>query len=128
MIGGCEPAGHGRNREIAALRSRTGHERRTGWRAVLDPEGWRQALIVGTAGAASMAILACALAPARDTTGHEWYAAAKLTAAELLIAVGFDETAPTEYRTAEGGVKTGGDGSRQRLRPGADYNPDGSTV
>ena len=34
-----------------------------------------------------MAILACAVALARDTTGHDWYAAARLTAAELLIAV-----------------------------------------
>ena len=86
--------------------NRARYGRRDGWRTVFDPELWRQALAAGTAGAVSMAILACAVALARDTTGHDWYAAAKLTATEVLIGVGFDGNAPTEYRTADGAVET----------------------
>ncbi len=94
------------DREIVALGSWGGTGRRTGWTTVFDPEMWRQALVAGTAGAVSMAILACVVALARDTTGHDWYAAAKLTVAELLIAAGLDENAPTEYRKADGAVET----------------------
>ena len=57
-------------------------------------------------GAASMAILACAVALARDTTGHDWCAAVRITTADLLIAVGFDEDAPVEYRRTDGSVET----------------------
>lgn len=86
--------------------SRVDHGRRTGWRAALDPELWCQAFAAGTAGAVSMAILGCALSLVRDTTGHDWYAAAKVTVADLLIAAGFDEDAPVEYRNADGVVET----------------------
>ncbi len=41
-----------------------------------------------------MAILACAVALARDTGGHDWYAAYRITVADILIGVGFDEEAP----------------------------------
>lgn len=41
----------------------------------------------------------------RDTTGHDWYAAGKLVLAEAMIAVGFDASAPTEYRAADGSVR-----------------------
>ncbi len=57
---------------------------------------------MGLAGAALMAILARGVTLVRGATGHDWYAAARLTAAELLIAASFDGTAPTEYRTADG--------------------------
>ena len=95
-----------RTGERAVRDGRLRDERRTGWRAVLDSDLWRQAFAAGTAGAVSMAVLAGAVTLARDTTGHDWYAAARLTAAELLIAIGFDETAPTGYRTAAGAVET----------------------
>ncbi len=74
--------------------------------AIPDSRFWRQALISGTAGAISMAMLACAVVLARDTTGQEWYAASRLTVAELLIAVGFDGNAPVGYRNADGAVET----------------------
>ncbi len=82
------------------------HRRRNGWRRAFDPGLWRAARAVGMVGAASMAILACAVALARDTTGHDWYAAVRITTADLLIAVGFDEDAPVEYRRADGSVET----------------------
>ena len=53
-----------------------------------------------------MAMLACAVALARDTTGHDWYAAGKVTVADVLIAAGFDDEALTEYRTADGAIET----------------------
>jgi len=53
-----------------------------------------------------MAVLACAIALARDTTGHDWYAAARITVADLLIFAGFDEDAPVEYRSARGVIET----------------------
>ena len=71
----------------------------------MEPQLWRQALIAGTAGAVSMAVLACIVALARDTMGHDWYAAARLTGGDLLIAAGFDENAPIEYRNADGTVE-----------------------
>ena len=71
-----------------------------------DPGFWRQAVIAGTVGALSMAILACAILLARDTTGHDWYAAYKLTVADILIAAGFDEDAAVEYRNADDVVET----------------------
>ncbi len=53
-----------------------------------------------------MAVLACAVMLARDTTGHDWYAAARVTAADILIAAGFDGNAPVEYRNADGAIET----------------------
>ncbi len=73
---------------------------------LLDLKPWRQAFIACATGAVSMAMLACAVVLARDTTGQEWYAASRLTVAELLIAVGFDENAPVEYSDADGTVET----------------------
>ena len=52
-----------------------------------------------------MAILACAIVLARETTGHDWYAAAKLTVVDMMIGVGFDEDAPVEFRNADGVVE-----------------------
>lgn len=39
---------------------------------------------------------------ARSTTGHDWYAARKLTVAEAMIAVGFSNTTTVAYRNADG--------------------------
>ena len=62
----------------------------------LDPAIWVRALLVRATGVVSMAVMACAIALVRDTTGHEWYAAGKLTFTEILIEAGFDDRAPTE--------------------------------
>ncbi len=67
---------------------------------------WVRALLVTATGVVSMAILACFIALVRDSTGHAWYAAGKLTLAEILIETGFDERASTEYRTADGAILT----------------------
>ena len=88
------------------MRNRAHHGPGDGWRSVFDAELWRQGLVIGTMGAVSMALLACTVAVARDTTGHDWYAAAKLTVADMMIGVGFDEDAPLEFRNADGVVET----------------------
>ena len=67
---------------------------------------WVRALLVGAIGVVSMALLACGITLVRDTTGHDWYAVGKLTLTEILIENGFDERAPTEYRTAVGAILT----------------------
>ena len=92
-------------------RAQFGHRDR--WRAVSDPEFWRHAVIATTVVAVSMAILACAVALARDTTGHDWYAAYKITVAEIMIGAGFDEDGTVEYRYADGTVEAV---SRSHLR------------
>lgn len=66
----------------------------------------RRAILRGVAGAVSMAILLPGLALLRDTTGHDWYAAGKLVVTEVMIAVGFDPSALTEYRAADGSIRT----------------------
>ncbi|MDD9992025.1 MAG: hypothetical protein OXP75_09490 [Rhodospirillales bacterium] len=86
--------------------SRAHRRGRAGWRAAFDPGLWRQGLAAGTAGAVSMAVLGCALALARDTTGHDWYAAARITVADVLIGAGFDGGTPVAYRNADGAVET----------------------
>ncbi|MDE0031525.1 MAG: hypothetical protein OXU75_00065 [Deltaproteobacteria bacterium] len=86
--------------------NRTSHGRRAGWMAILDPEAWVRALLVTAVGVASMSALACAVALAWDTTGHDWYATGKLTLTELLTGLGFDDRAPVEYRTRAGQLVT----------------------
>ena len=81
--------------------------------AILDPGKWVRALLAG----ALMWALACAVVLARDTTGHDWYAASKLTLTELLTGLGFDHSAPVEYRTRAGAVVT-------LTRDGLMYNGD----
>lgn len=51
---------------------------------------------------AAMAVLVVGIALAFGTTAHDWYAAGKVTLAEVLVAVGFDEFALTDYRRADG--------------------------
>lgn len=62
---------------------------------------WRTLLAVAICTAA-MAVLVTGIAFALGTTAHDWYAAGKVTLAEALVAVGFDEFALTEYRRADG--------------------------
>ena len=57
-------------------------------------------------GAFLMAVMLPGLALLRDTTGHDWYAAGKVTAAQTVIASGFDRDAPMQYRTREGETET----------------------
>ena len=52
--------------------------------------------------AVAMAVLLTGLALVRDTTGHDWYAAARLTLTQAMLAVGFDPYASTEYRMGSG--------------------------
>ena len=66
----------------------------------------RPVLGFGLLGVAAMTVLAPAVALLRGTTGHDWYAAPKLTAVEVALAVGFDRHAPVvEYRTRNGSVE-----------------------
>ena len=97
--------------------NRATHGRRAGWIAGLDPEAWIWVLLIMAVGVALMSALACAVALAWDTTGHDWYAAGKLTLAELLTGLGFDDRAPVEYRTRAGSVVT-------LTRDGLMYNGD----
>ena len=97
---------NGPTEENAALRNRAHHGPGAGWRSVFDRELWRQGLVMGTLGAVSMAVFACAVALARDTTGHYWYATAKLFVAELMIGAGLDENEPVEFRNEDGVVET----------------------
>ena len=56
--------------------------------------------------AGAMAVLVTAVALILGTTGHDWYAAAKMTLVEILLAVGFDAYGVVEYRTADGEALT----------------------
>ena len=69
-------------------------------------ERLRRALALGMLGAVAMALLLLSLALLRYTDGHDWYAARKVTVAQALIAVGFDEHASTKYRLADGRTVT----------------------
>ena len=86
-------------------------------KVVFDPTKWVRALLVTVIGMVLMSALACAVVLARDTTGHDWYAAGKLTLTELLTELGFDDRAPVEYRTTDGAVVT-------LTRDGLMYNGD----
>ena len=82
------------------IRSR--HRYRTGWRAFLDPGAWLRSLFLAAVFVVFTSALACGVGLARDTTGHDWYAAGKLSWAEILLALHFDPRAPVRYRTREG--------------------------
>ncbi len=88
------------------MRSSSGYGSRTGWRAVFDPDAWIWALLVVTVWVVFLSALACAVALVRDTTGHDWYASGNLTLTELMIGIGFDESALTEYRDWRGEVES----------------------
>ena len=73
---------------------------------MIDVDRLRRALALGMLGAAAMVLLLPTLALLRYTDGHDWYAARKVSVAEALIAVGFDERAATEYRLTDGRTVT----------------------
>ena len=78
--------------------------RRSG--AVFDPRFWFQVVLSAGVGAFLMAVVLPGLALVRDTTGHDWYAAGKVTAAQTVIASGFDRDAPIQYRSRDGETET----------------------
>ena len=73
---------------------------------MIDLDRLRRALVLGMLGAVSMALLLPPLALLRYTDAHDWYAARKVSVAQALIAVGFDENASTKYRLADGRTVT----------------------
>ena len=75
---------------------------RTGWRVVLDPGAWLRSLLLTAIFVVFLSALACGVGLARDTTGHDWYAAGKLSWAEILLTLSFDPRVPVRYRTREG--------------------------
>ena len=62
---------------------------------------WTAVRAVATT-AAMMTVLVTAIAFVIETTVHDWYATGKVTLAEAMIATGFDQSARTEYWTADG--------------------------
>ena len=62
---------------------------------------WRM-IRLGLVGVAAMTLAVPAILLARGTTGHDWYAAGKLTAVEVALAVGFSEYAAVAYRRKHG--------------------------
>ncbi|MYH36675.1 MAG: hypothetical protein F4160_07730 [Rhodospirillaceae bacterium] len=73
---------------------------------MIDLDRLRRALVLGALGAAATALLLPSLALMRYTDAHDWYAARKVSVAQALIAVGFDERASTKYRLADGRTVT----------------------
>ena len=73
---------------------------------MIDLDRLRRALVLGALGAAAMALLLPSLALMRYTDAQDWYAARKVSVAQALIAVGFDERASTKYRLADGRTVT----------------------
>ena len=64
---------------------------------------WPPGMIrLGLLGVAAMAVLVAGILLARNTTGHDWYSAGKLTLHEAMLAVGFSEYKPVAYRTGLG--------------------------
>ena len=88
------------------MRRSSGYGERTGWRAVFDSEAWARMLLVATLWVVFLSALACAVALARDTTGHDWYATGKFALTKLTIGIGFDDNALTEYRDWRGEVQS----------------------
>ncbi len=62
----------------------------------------RRMVRLGLLGVAAMTLAVPVILLARGTTGHDWYAARKLTVAEVMIAVGFSETTTVALRLADG--------------------------
>ncbi len=57
---------------------------------------------LGVLGVVAMAMLVAAVLLARNTTGHDWYAAGKLSLHEAMLAVGFSEYKVVAYRADRG--------------------------
>ncbi len=62
----------------------------------------RRMVRLGLLGVAAMTLAVPVILLARGTTGHDWYAAGKLTVAEVMLAVGFSEYASVAYRRKSG--------------------------
>ncbi len=62
----------------------------------------RRMVRLGLLGVAAMTLAAPGILLARGTTGHDWYAARKLTVAEAMLAVGFSEYTSVAYRGKSG--------------------------
>ena len=73
---------------------------------MIDLDRLRRALVLGVLGAAATALLLPSLALTRYTDAHDWYAARKVSVAQALIFVGFDERASTKYRLSDGRTVT----------------------
>ena len=73
---------------------------------MIDLDRLRRALVLGALGAAATALLLPSLALTRYTDAHDWYAARKVSVAQALIFVGFDERASTKYRLSDGRTVT----------------------
>ena len=67
-----------------------------------DTDKWLLPLVAAGICAAGMAVLVAGIALALGTTGHDWYAAWKLTLVEAMLSVGFDDYGFVDYRTADG--------------------------
>ena len=67
-----------------------------------DTDKWLLPLVAAGICAAGMAVQVAAIALALGTTGHDWYAAWKLTLVEAMLTAGFDDYGLVEYRTADG--------------------------
>ena len=57
---------------------------------------------LGLLGVVAMMLAVPAILLVRGTTGHDWYSAAKLTAVEIALAVGFSKYTPVAYRDERG--------------------------
>ena len=57
-------------------------------------------------GALLLAVMLPGLALMRDTAGHDWYAAGKVTLADAAVASRLNRDAPVQYRTREGETET----------------------
>ena len=69
-----------------------------------DRYWYRRMLGFGLLGLAAMTLLTPAVMLAWGTTGHDWYAARRLTMEELKLALGFSEFTPVAYRRDHGDV------------------------
>ena len=67
-----------------------------------DTDKWLVPLVAAGICAAGMAVLVAGIALALGTTGHDWYAAWKLTLVEAMLTAGFDDYGVVEYCTAAG--------------------------
>ena len=63
---------------------------------------WQRRARIVIAGAVAMTLLWPCVALYRGTSGHDWYAAMKLTVTEAMIAVGFNSFEVTRYRALDG--------------------------
>ena len=67
-----------------------------------DTDKWLVPLVAAGIFAAGTAVLVAGIALALGTTGHDWYAAWKLTLVDAMLTIGFDDYGLVEYRTAAG--------------------------